>query len=224
MLIAVEGIDGSGKGTQSSKLHQELQTVGASVALVQFPRYTETFFGHEIGLYLNGAFGELMSVDPKLGALLYAGDRFESIEHLRRLQASNDFVICDRYTPSNQAHHAAKLPKEKWIDFFSWVERLEYEVFRVPRPDLVVFLDTDSEAASKLISKKPQRSYTNRAADIHEIDTSYQSNVHAAYQALAGAHEWERITCVEDGRVKSEEDIFSQIWQRVSPLVASVLR
>ena len=224
MLIAVEGIDGSGKGTQSRKLHQALQQAGATVALVQFPRYSDTFFGHEIGLYLNGAFGELMSVDPKLGALLYAGDRFESSEYLRNLMISHDFVICDRYTPSNQAHHAAKLPRDQWNEFFAWVERLEYQVFKVPRPDLIIFLDTDSASASKLISKKPQRSYTNRAADIHEVNTDYQSNVHAAYRALANSQEWARITCVEDGVVMSEEDIFSCVWQRVGPIVSSVPR
>lgn len=221
MLIAVEGIDGSGKGTQSHRILASLKAHGYKTSLVQFPRYSETFFGNEIGLYLNGEFGELMDVSPKLGALLYAGDRFESIDFIASELAKNDIVICDRYTPSNQAHHAAKLPTDQWEEFFGWVDRLEYGVFGVLKPDVVFFLDTDSSAAAKLISKKPPRDYTDRAADIHEIDTGYQSRVHSAYQLLADRQEWARIPCSENGELRSEEDIFASIWSHLGPKLES---
>jgi dTMP kinase len=215
VLIAVEGIDGSGKGTQSRKILDALKAHDLSASLVQFPRYSETFFGREIGQYLNGEFGALMDVHPKLGALLYAGDRFESTDFIAGELANCDVVVCDRYTPSNQAHHAAKLPREQWLGFFEWVDKLEYGVFRVRRPDIVFFLDTDSSAASNLISKKPPRDYTDRAADIHEIDTIYQSNVHSAYQLLAERNAWARISCSIDGIMKSEDEIFALIWAKL---------
>ncbi|MCM2450864.1 nucleoside/nucleotide kinase family protein [Agrobacterium vitis] len=215
MLIAVEGIDGSGKGTQSRKILDGLTSHGLSASLVQFPRYSDTFFGSEIGQYLYGEFGALMDVHPKLGALLYAGDRFESTDFIAAELAKCDVVVCDRYTPSNQAHHAAKLPQEQWLEFFEWVDKLEYGVFRVRRPDIVFFLDTDSSAASNLISKKPPRNYTDRAADIHEIDTNYQSNVHSAYQLLAERNSWARISCSRDGAMKTEDEIFALLWSHL---------
>lgn len=215
MLVAVEGIDGSGKGTQSRRILDALTANGFSASLVQFPRYSDTFFGREIGHYLNGEFGALMDVHPKLGALLYAGDRFESVGFIAEKLAKCDVVVCDRYSPSNQAHHAAKLPREQWLQFFEWVDKLEYGIFHVRKPDIVFFLDTDSSAASNLISKKPPRNYTDRAADIHEIDTDYQSNVHSAYQFLAEQNSWVRISCSTNGEMKGEDEIFALIWSHL---------
>lgn len=215
MLIAIEGIDGSGKGTQTSLLNEELKKRSYSVKTFQFPRYEETFFGNEIGLYLNGHFGDLMSVHPKLGALLYAGDRFESKTLVKQSCNEFDFVLCDRYTPSNQAHHAAKLPKKDWKSFFSWSETLEYEIFGIPKPDLILFLDLESSKASSLIQKKPERSYTEKKADIHEIDTDYQSNVHSAYLELAVKSPWVKIQCIENNQLKTAEEIHNRVMEAV---------
>ena len=218
MLIAIEGIDGSGKGTQAQLLANRLEDFGEDVDLIQFPRYTETVFGREIGHYLNGEFGDLMSVHPKLGALLYAGDRFETRERLIELLNRDRVVICDRYTPSNQAHHAAKLPSREWDQFFDWVELLEYGVFSIPRPDLVVFLDVDATLSAQLIKKKPKRAYTERAADIHEINEAYQAKVREAYHHLVARHNWVRVECMSGPSMKCETEVASIVWQHVEPL------
>ena len=185
--------------------------------LLEFPRYSHTFFGREIARYLNGEFGELMEVHPKLTSILYAGDRHETRELIRDLARTRDIVVCDRYTPSNQAHHAAKLPSEEWPEFFAWVEGLEYDVLQVPRPDVVVFLDLDAEYAADLIARKPQRSYTTRKADIHEIDTKYQANVGEAYRILATNHpDWIRISCTEYGTLRTPEEIHEIVWEQLT--------
>lgn len=215
MIITIEGIDGSGKGTQSQLLTKRLIDLKFRTELLTFPRYDHTFFGKEIGDYLNGKFGELMCIHPKLTAILYAGDRFESSKHIRELMSTTDFVLCDRYTPSNQAHHAAKLPKEQWEDFFSWVEELEYDVFKVPRPDLAIFLDIGASTAAKLIDLKPQRSYTAKKADIHEIDSAYQANVYSAYEKLIQRTNWLKIECMRDGILRESKDIHDEIWSRL---------
>jgi dTMP kinase len=218
MLIAIEGIDGSGKGTQTAMLSEALRSNGARVAVLQFPRYADTFFGHEIGLYLNGEFGDLMSVSPKLGALLYAGDRLESRNFVRDLLDRNDYVVCDRYTPSNQAHHAAKLPQTEWARFFTWVEQLEYDVYSIPRPDLSVFLDIEADVAAKLVLRKPKRTYTSRSADIHEVSIDYQSNVHQAYAALAKGKNWAKVQCSRDGTLRSQEEIARDLYEIVTQM------
>ena len=103
-LIAIEGIDGSGKGTQAQRLAQSLEAGGESVRLLSFPRYEQTAFGRRIGHFLNGRYGQLDQVDPLLVSLLYAGDRFESKGVLLDAIAGCDVVVLDRYVPSNIAH------------------------------------------------------------------------------------------------------------------------
>ena len=108
-LIAIEGIDGAGKGTQAGRLVNALRETGLRVDSLQFPRYSATTFGSAIGDFLNGRFGSLNDVHPQLAAVLYAGDRFESRELLLRMMEANDVVVLDRFVGSNLAHQSAKL-------------------------------------------------------------------------------------------------------------------
>ena len=112
-LIAIEGIDGSGKGTQSGLLTERLRDLGYRTASIQFPRYSATTFGAAIGDFLNGRFGSLEEVHPQLAAVLYAGDRFESLSVLEEAVNTSDVVVLDRFTASNFAHQAAKLEGEE---------------------------------------------------------------------------------------------------------------
>ena len=125
-LIAIEGIDGSGKGTQASRLTVALQARGLRTAMLQFPRYAATNFGTAIGDFLNGRFGSLDQVHPQLAAVLYAGDRFESKQLLLSLISENDVVVLDRYVGSNLAHQAAKLDGDERKRLTQWIEQIEY--------------------------------------------------------------------------------------------------
>jgi dTMP kinase len=212
MIVVLEGVDGSGKDTQARLLQERLLVNGHRSQLLAFPRYGETFFSREIARYLNGEFGELMSIHPKLAAVLFAGDRHESRDLISRLNIEMDFLILDRYTPSNQAHHAAKLPSEDWPDFFAWVETLEYETLAVPRPDLVLFLDLDAAHAVKLIGRKPARVYTARKADIHEVDAGYQQRVYEAYKRLSLNPNWVSIRCLDNGKLRTANEIHEEVW------------
>ena len=107
-LIVFEGIDGSGKGTQTKKLFNFLKNKGIKTELFEFPFYSETFFGKEVGNYLNGEFGGLKEIHPKLSAMLYAGDRYEKRDELIKKLNQGYLIICDRYVPSNIAHQTAK--------------------------------------------------------------------------------------------------------------------
>jgi len=189
LLVVIEGIDGSGKGTQASRLRERLEQRGLRVGLLSFPRYSETFFGQRIGDFLNKKFGELHEVDPFLAALLYAGDRLESKAELNRQLASSDVLILDRYVPSNIAHQAGKRTGAERRQLAEWIEKIEYDIHGLPRPDLVVLLDTPADVSKDLISRKAQRDYTDAAADMQEADTDYLSRVRTAYRELANEHQ-----------------------------------
>ena len=193
-LIVIEGIDGSGKGTQAARLVERLRSVGRRCELLSFPRYRDTQFGSKIGDFLNGRFGQLDQVSPFLVSLLFAGDRFESKQLLTRALAENDLVICDRYVASNIAHQAAKLDGAERDELIEWVRYVEHSLYELPQPRRTVFLDLPVVHATKLIALKAQRSYTNRAADLQEADSAYLQRVHDIYASLAAAEPgWLRI-------------------------------
>ncbi len=219
LLVVIEGIDGSGKGTQSARLRDRLLARGLKASLLSFPRYDATFFGQRIGDFLNGRFGQLNEVDPFLASLLYAGDRLESKAELTRLLATNDVLVLDRYVPSNIAHQAGKRTGAQRRELAGWIEKIEYDLFGLPRPDLVVLLDIPAKDSQELIAKKDARSYTTEAADIQEADTDYLARVRSAYRELAAERQWSIVSVVDSQGIRSMEDITAEIEQLVDQAV-----
>ena len=215
LLVVIEGIDGSGKGTQTVRLRDRLIARGLRAGLLSFPRYDATFFGERIGDFLNGKFGQLNEVDPFLASLLYAGDRLESKAELLKLLAESDVLILDRYVPSNIAHQAGKRTGEARRELAGWIEKIEYDLFGLPRPDLVVLLDTPTEVSQELIAKKAQRTYTDSAADMQEADTGYLSRVRSAYCELAAERSWSIVSVVNEKGLRPMEEITVEIEQLV---------
>lgn len=212
-LIAIEGIDGAGKGTQAKRLFERLVASGRRVALFSFPRYAETNFGRYIGEYLNGGFGSLDRVHPFLASLLFAGDRFESREKLLTALSENDIVLCDRYVGSNAAHQGARVPADEREAFLSRIETVEYGVFSLPRPDVTILLDLSVEIAKRQISTKAPRVYTEQSEDLHESDGGYLAAVRDTYRAIAARSEgWKVIDCEERGAVRTIESIADDVW------------
>ncbi|MFK7778791.1 MAG: thymidylate kinase [Gimesia sp.] len=220
LLIAIEGIDGSGKGTQAKKLHQRFEEQGIASSLIGFPRYDQTLFGKSIGDFLNGRFGQLDEVNPFLASLLYAGDRFESRDHIFQMLESNQVVIFDRYIPSNIAHQGAKLSDGERTEFIQWIEQIEYEIYNMPRLDLAILLDLPADYAQKLIAEKQARSYTEKVADLQEADQSYLASVRQVYLHLAEVNpHWRKINSLHERQLRSIEEIGNEIWSHVSELL-----
>lgn len=218
-LIVFEGIDGSGKGTQSARLAQRLRAAGWNASLLSFPRYQHTFFGARIGEFLNGRFGPLDQLDPFLISLLYAGDRLESRVALNDALTQSEIVILDRYTPSNIAHQSAKRSGPQRDQLRLWIEQVEYEVYSLPRPDLVVLLDIPVSASQELILRKQRRTYTEDVRDLQEADTTYLQFVRETYLELAaGREDWLVIpVCDTHGRLREIEAVEEEIWTAVQP-------
>jgi dTMP kinase len=218
LLVDVEGIDGSGKGTQSRALTDRLQNAGFKAELISFPRYEATFFGQAVGDYLNGRFGSLDQVHPFLVSLLFAGDRFESRPMLLEALSQHDVVVLDRYVASNVAHQAAKAEGAEREALCRSIDRLEHGLYGLPRPDLVILLDLSVAESRRLIARKSQRAYTDRGADIQEADAEYLSRVRDFYLELArGDANWSVVRCDDErGVVRSIDQIGDEIWRIVS--------
>ncbi len=190
------------------------------MSLLSFPRYSATHFGAAIGRFLNGEFGSLDQVDPHLAATLYAADRFESKEMLTQAIAENDVVICDRYVPSNIAHQGGRKTGEARTALQNWISHVEYEVFRLPRADLIVHLDLPAETAQELIARKAARDYTDRKADLQEADRKYLAAVREAYLELSESESgWKMVSLLDGEKLRSIEEI----GDKIAALVVSAL-
>lgn len=212
-LIVLEGIDGSGKGTQAARLHARLNSRGVQTELLSFPRYQSTFFGERIGEFLNGEFGTLAQLDPFLVSLLYAGDRFESRDTLQQAQQHSAAVILDRYVPSNIAHQSAKKSGQARKKLRQWIEHLEFGIFQLPQPEMVILLDIPIEISQELIRRKQPRSYTEQTADLQEADVEYLAQVRDVYLELAASSpHWKIVPVADNSGLRTIEAIGEEIW------------
>jgi dTMP kinase len=195
-LIVLEGIDGSGKRTQIEMLSRALDSHGIEHARVSFPRY-DGFFGKLVAQFLNGDFGPLTAVDPRFSALLYAGDRLESKPEMEAALAAGKILLADRYIGSNLAHQGARVPTRKRAGFLHWLKQLEYDVYGLPREDLVIYLRVPPTEAQRLVGKKAARQYTKRKRDLQESNIAHLTEASSVYDQLARQPNWVRIDCVE---------------------------
>jgi dTMP kinase len=224
-LIAIEGIDGSGKNTQVRLLHHELTSRGYSVYCTGFPQY-ESWFGKMVGQFLNGELGPLDKVDPHFSALLYAGDRFEAKSRIVTSLERGSIVLADRYVASNLAHQTARVPAEKRAEFLSWIEHLEYGIYDLPREDLVLYLRVPPQEAQSLVKKKSSRSYTDSTHDILESSIRHLEDATDMYDLLSRQAPWATIQCFDASRsaMRMPEEISKDILSAVSPLLTGLER
>jgi len=221
-LIALEGIDGSGKLTQLDLLARELDARGLTTFRISFPRY-ESFIGKLVGRYLNGEFGALDAVDPHFSALLYAGDRLEAKPEIEAALSSGKIVLADRYIGSNLAHQTARVPPDQREEFLAWLKRLEYGLYALPAEDLVVYLRVPVAEAQRLVGLKSARAYTSLKHDIQEADIRHLEETAIIYDRLATEANWARIDCINtaSGVLYSPEEIHRAVLKAVETRVLS---
>lgn len=195
-LLAVEGIDGSGKRTQVDLLTAALQARGYSVYSTGFPQY-DSWFGKMVGQFLNGELGPLESVDPHFTVLLYAGDRFEAKPKLEAALNNGQIVLADRYIGSNLAHQTARVPAAKRSAFLDWIEHLEYNIYGLPRESLILYLRVPPSEAQKLIARKSTRSYTSAQEDLLEASLLHLEDAAGMYDVLSRRPHWATIECFD---------------------------
>jgi dTMP kinase len=200
-LIAIEGIDGSGKHTQVELLMNTLRVQGHSVYATGFPQY-DSWFGKMVGQFLNGELGPLENVDPHFTALLYAGDRYEAKPKLEAALSNGQIVLADRYIASNLAHQTARAAPENRAAFVEWIEHLEYVIYGLPREDLVLYLRVPPAEAQKLVAQKAQRSYTSAQKDLQEASLRHLEDAAQMYDSLSKRPNWNTIECFDAKRTQ----------------------
>lgn len=205
LFIAIEGIDGSGKGTQAKLLAEFLKA-----KLISFPRY-KSFFGKQIRRYLDGD----LDLAPKMAATLYANDRFNAQEEIERtLYRSNvSSVVCDRYMASNIAHQCARVPISEREGLANWIAEMERSVLKNREPDLTIFLDVHPAIAQGLMEGKKQ--------DRHERDLGHLTSAYSVYLELSSNPSWVSIECLDGDGMRSVEAIAQDVQAVVTGFAGS---
>lgn len=204
-LVCFEGIDGSGKATQVSLIAQVLRDRGRVVWERSYPVYG-SFFGKELGqLLASTRETSARDLDAKSMALWYALDRWSDYQTNADSFRTSDFVLLNRYTLSSMVYQSVR--HGSTVDS-SWVEMLEHEILRLPRPDLYFILDLPPEQARHNVSQKGPRDYLGDRSDVYERDASLQANARRAYLAIADRLPNARVLeCYGSGVLRSPAEI-----------------
>jgi dTMP kinase len=218
-LILIEGTDCSGKQTQSELLIKRLTEVGIKVQRLSFPMY-DTPAGKIVGgpylgkEYISECwFSEgANNVDPKVASLYYAADRKYNISKVNELLNDGVNVILDRYTPSNMAHHGGKIEnKEERLAFYNFIDKLEYDMLELPKPDFSYLLYMPYVYGKKL---RESRSKFEKL-DEHEKSEDNLRNAEKAYLEIADIYNFNIINCIEDNEIRSIDDISNELYSNI---------
>lgn len=220
-LFVIEGVDGAGKSTQIKMLQDFFSKMGYRNEYLHFPRTDAPYFGELIARFLRGEFGTLDQVDPYLVAMLYAGDRKDASELIKKWMEEGKVVLLDRYTYSNIAYQCAKLGNVQDQDkLMNWILGLEFVHFGIPKPDLNIFLDVPfSFTEKKLTSARSgdDRNYLKGISDIHEENLAFQKKVRDLYVRVALTDG--RLSLINCSNKKGEMLQPSEIFDAITSLL-----
>ena len=215
-LIVLEGLDGSGKTTQSTLLLEMLRGEGLDVYPLSFPAY-ENESSSLVRMYLGGAMGDDPdAVNAYAASMFYASDRY--ITYLQSWKSAAEdpdkLILATRYTTANAYHQLAKLQREQWDGFLDWLYDFEFVKLGLPKPDTVLLLEMPEAISSAQVQHRSET--TGSARDIHERDGDYLSRCREAAIYAADRLGWIRVPCVEDGALLPREVITRRLRDALS--------
>lgn len=221
-LFVIDGTDGVGKDTQTKRIARKFRKLGYKVKTIDFPGYTRNFFGRMIRRYLDGEFGgNALEVDPHLVSTWYANDRFEDKDRINKWISDGCIVIADRYASSNAIHQGGKIRrKNKREKFLRWLDVMEFEILKIPKPDAIIYLDVPIEISTELLKKKSavkKKAYLKMKKDIHEDDKNHLEDARkSAMEIVQKSNSWININCVENGKMLPKAKITEMILGKLN--------
>lgn len=218
-FILFEGIDSSGKKTQTNLLAEKLRKEGKKVEIIHFPTYQKTPLGIFVAKYLKGDFGSKEEIIPEIGSLFYSLDRYQFQKEIKEKLEAGITVIADRYTASN-IFQAAKLEGNKRFEIWEWIKAIDS---RLPQPDVTIVLDVPTKISKNLFSKREKKNeLIESKKDIHEADIKYQEKVRKTYLDIAEREGWIVINCCreKEGELEfvSPEEIHNEVYEKLKQL------
>lgn len=220
-FIVLEGLDGSGKGTQTELLCKRLESEGRRVRVIEFPDYASDG-SMLVRMYLNGRLGaDPADTNAYAASMFFAADRYVSYVTSWRddWRDPDTVVLANRYTTANAYHQLAKLPEDAWDGFLAWLWDFEFSKLGLPAPDAVLLLDMPERVSSALVKRRSAE--TGQKLDIHETHGEYLRACRRAASYVASSCGWRVIPCAsEDGEEPYPREV---IADRVREALADIL-
>ena len=216
-LFVIDGTDGSGKQTQFELLTKKLKENNIDFRTVNFPNY-DSPSSALVKMYLSGEFGEnAKDVNAYIASTFYAADRYATFKKgYEEYYNNGGIIIADRYTTSNMVHQAGKIAnKEERDKFLSWLFDFEFNLYKLPKPTEVFFLNMPVEKAIELMKDRENKFTHETKKDIHEKDKNHLIDAHKAAIYVAKKYKWFEINCIKDGILRTREDISKEIFNEV---------
>ena len=220
-LIVIDGLDGSGKSTQSEAVAELLRKQGTPVRLISFPDYGEESSAL-VRMYLNGELSASPDgVNAYAASSFYAVDRYASYKkHWEADYLSGHTILATRYVSSNAIHQMCKLPREEWDGLLRWLSDFEYDKLGLPRPDRTIILDIPVELSQKRLSER-YHGYESKK-DIHESNIAYMTACRKSALYAAKKCGWDVISCCgEDGHIYSQEEVTQMLLNIIGEVIGS---
>ena len=216
-LFVIDGTDGSGKQTQFDLLKEHLTKDGIDYKTVSFPNY-DSPSSALVKMYLSGEFGEHANdVSPYIASTFYAADRYATYtKDLKDYYENGGIILADRYTTANMVHQAGKIKNENEREkFMNWLFDLEFNIYGLPVPTKVFFLNMPLDKVKELIKNRENKFTHSEKKDIHERDEQHLKDAYEAACSLVDKYNWNEIKCVRNNEIRTREDIHQEIYDLV---------
>ncbi len=224
-FIILDGLDNSGKSTQCRMLLERLKREKIKASKIDFPRHGEPA-AWLVDNYLTGKYGSAKELGPYVPSILYACDRFDAASEIKKRLENGEMIICDRYVSSNVGHQGGKIRNgKKRMSYLMWLHKLEYEIFKIPKPDVTLILKTSPELSIKLSKRSGSEEKTKRKnaylkdgkKDIHENDLIHLRQAMESYLWVAKKfpEQYKVIECLKDGEMLPPENVHNLIWKTI---------
>lgn len=212
IFVDLEGLDGSGKTTQTELICKRLQEDGIDFRQIKLPDY-DSDSSILVRKYLAGDFGKNAGdVNSYAASVLYAADRFASYtEKWGADYRAGKLIFADRYTPANALYQMTKLDKSEWDSFLEWLFDFEYEKIGIPAPDKVIFLDMPVEVSQRLMTSRYGGDETKK--DVHEANVEFLNACREAALYAAEKYGWSVVNCAENGEPLPIEVINDEVYK-----------
>ena len=222
-LFVIDGTDASGKQTQLKKLQERLENENIEYKLVSFPNY-DSPSSALVKMYLSGEFGEnAKDVSPYIASTFFAADRYATFKKdLEKYYNNGGIILADRYTTANMVHQAGKIQdREEREKYLNWLWDFEFNLYKLPIPTKVFFLDMPPEFAFELMKNRENKFTHEAKKDIHERDKNHIIDSYNAACEVAKKYNWEQINCVDNGKIRTIEEIHEEMFDKIKELIVA---
>ena len=214
-LIIMEGLDGSGKSTQTELLENYLKNKSIAYKKIKLPDY-DSPSSTLVNMYLGGEFGKNADdVNAYAASAFYAVDRFASFKLKWKQDYENGtLILADRYATSNSIYQMEKIDESEWDRYLDWSEDFEYNKIGIPKPDLDIFLDMPVEISQKLMTGRYNGDEGKK--DVHEANVAFLNACRKSALYAAEKQGWRVVSCSDGDNPLPIEEIHNRIVEIVN--------